>query len=65
MKDFAEHHGTEICKGMVGIASTVLGVLTSMQEQVEHVMRCISLGIGMLVGILTAISIVRGWKKKP
>jgi hypothetical protein len=36
-----------------------------MQEQVEHVMRCISLGVGMIVGILTAISIVRGWKKKP
>jgi len=65
VKDFAEHHGAEVCKGLVGVGSTVLGVLTSMQEQVEHVMRCVSLGIGMLVGILTAISIVRGWKRKP
>ena len=65
MRHFVENHGAEICKGFFGISSTVLGVLTSMQEQVEHVMRCVSLAVGMLVGILTAISIVRGWKKKP
>ena len=44
--------------------ASLLGLLTSMQEQVEHAMRCVSLGVGMLVGILTAISIIRGWKKK-
>ena len=65
MRDFTENHGAEVFKGILGVSSTVLGVLTSMQEQVQHVMRCISLGVGMLVGILTAISIVRGWKKKP
>lgn len=64
MKEFVDHHGTELTKGAIGVASTVLGVLTSMQEQVEHVMRCVSLGIGMLVGVLTAVSIIRGWKKK-
>lgn len=69
MKDFTKHlfhdHGVDLLKGIGGTGATALGVLTSMQEQVEHVMRCVSLGIGTLVGILTAISIVRGWKKKP
>ncbi len=64
MRDFVAHHGVEMAKGTLGVSSTVLGVLTSMQENVEHAMRCVSLGVGMLVGVLTAISIVRGWKKK-
>lgn len=69
MKDFTKHllhdHGADLLKGLGGTGATALGVLTSFQESVEHVMRCVSLGIGTLVGILTAISIVRGWKKKP
>lgn len=69
MKDFAKHlfhdHGTDLLKGLGGTGATALSVLTSLQENVEHAMRCFSLGIGALVGILTAVSIVRGWKKKP
>lgn len=64
MKELFQNHGTELLKGSVGTMASLLGLLTSMQEQVEHAMRCVSLGVGMLVGILTAISIIRGWKKK-
>lgn len=59
------NHGTELLKGAVGTMASLLGVLTSMQEQVEHAMRCVSLGVGMFVGVLTAVSIIRGWRKKP
>ena len=57
-------HGTELLKGALGVCSTALGVLTSVQQDVEYFMRCASLAIGMTVGLLTAISIVRGWRKK-
>jgi hypothetical protein len=66
MKDsFATDHGIELVKGGVGILASLAGVLTSLQENIEYAMRLSSLGIGMIVGILTAISIVKGWKKKP
>jgi hypothetical protein len=58
-------HGCELLKGALGVSSTLLGVLTSLQEGVEYFMRCASLGVGITVGLLTAVSIVRGWKKKP
>jgi high-affinity Fe2+/Pb2+ permease len=44
--------------------ASILGVLTSFQENVEHAMRVGALAAGMIVSILTAVSIVRGWKKK-
>jgi hypothetical protein len=65
MREFIHNHGVEVCKGAFGVSSTLLGVLTSLQEHVEHTMRCISLGVGIMVGVLTCISIIRGWKKKP
>ena len=65
MKTLMHDHGNELLKGALGVCSTMLGVLTSVQENVEYFMRCASLGIGMTVGLLTAISIVRGWRKKP
>lgn len=52
-------------KGAVGLLAPMLGVLTSFQENVEYAFRLMSLGGGFLVAILTAISIIRGWKKKP
>lgn len=65
MREFIHNHGVDLSKGAFGMASTLLGVLTSLQEQVEHTMRCISLGVGIFVGVLTCISIIRGWKRKP
>ena len=57
-------HACDIFKGAIGVLSSVLGVLTSLQEQLEYYMRIASLSFGMIVAILTAISIVRGWRKK-
>lgn len=47
-------------KGIVGTASPVLGVITSLQEQIEWHLRVSSLVVGLLVGIL---SLVGMWKK--
>lgn len=63
--DLLSHHGCELIKGGVGIIASLAGVLTSLQENIEYAMRLSSLAIGMIVGILTAISIVKGWRKKP
>lgn len=64
MKHLIEHHGCELMKGAIGILASTLSVLTSMQENVEHVARVLSLAGGFLVAVLTAVSIVRGWRKK-
>ena len=64
MKTLLHDHGMEILKGAIGLAARILGVLTSLQESVEYFMRLGALTAGMVVSILTAISIVRGWKKK-
>lgn len=64
MKHFFQDHGTEILKGSVGMLASIVSVLTSFQEAVEYYMRLGALAAGMVVSILTAISIVRGWKKK-
>jgi len=47
-------------KGIVGTASPVLGVITSMQEQIEWHLRVSSLVVGLLVGILSLIGM---WRK--
>ncbi len=65
MKDLLEHHGCDLMKGALGLTASVLSVLTSFQENVEHVARVASLTGGFVVTVLTGISIVRGWKKKP
>ena len=65
MRDLFHNHGLEMLKGAVGLLAPMLGVLTSFQENVEYAFRLMSLGGGFLVAILTAISIIRGWKKKP
>lgn len=57
-------HGPELVKGVIGMGSSVLAILTSLQEKVEHTLRCTSLLVGIAVGVLTAISIIKGWKKR-
>jgi hypothetical protein len=44
-------------KAFVGIASPVVGVITSFQEQVEWHLRVASLGVGLLVGVMSLMSI--------
>ena len=46
-------------KGIVGTVAPLLGVLTSRQEEVLWILRVGSLVVGILVGILTLISLVR------
>lgn len=64
MNTLMHDHGIEMLKGAVGLMAPVLGVLTSLQEGVEYYMRLGALAAGMAVSILTAASIVRGWKKR-
>ena len=64
MKALFADHGCELLKGTVGIMASVLSVLTSFQENVEHYMRVGALAMGMIVSTATLVSIVRGWKKK-
>ena len=49
-----------VLKGIVGTASPLLGVLTSLQEQVEWHLRIASLLVGLTVGVL---SVVGMWRK--
>lgn len=51
-------------KGIVGTASPVLGVITSMQEQVEWHLRIASLSVGLLVGVLSVIGMWRKLRKR-
>jgi hypothetical protein len=46
-------------KGIVGTASPVLGVITSFQEQIEWHLRIASLVVGLVVGALSLIAMIR------
>jgi hypothetical protein len=49
---------------IIGTASPVLGVITSYQEQIEWHLRAASLVVGLLVGILSLVSMVRKLRRK-
>jgi len=49
---------------IIGTASPVLGVITSYQEQIEWHLRFASLLVGLLVGILSLVSMVRKMRRK-
>ncbi len=46
-------------RGIVGTASPLLGVVTSMQEQIEWHLRVASLVVGLLVGLLSMVTMIR------
>ena len=48
-----------ITKAFVGVASPLLGVITSLQEQVEWSLRVASLVVGLVVGIMSLVSMVK------
>jgi hypothetical protein len=48
-----------IFKAIVGIASPVIGVLTSMQHQIEWTLRVASLLVGLIVGVMSLISMIK------
>jgi hypothetical protein len=49
-------------KAIVGIASPVLGVITSLQEQIEWTLRVASLLVGLAVGVMSLAAMVRKWR---
>ena len=51
-------------KAIVGIASPMVGVITSLQEQVEWHLRIASLIVGLAVGIMSLVAMVRKWRKR-
>ena len=53
-----------ILKAIVGIASPVIGVITSLQEQVEWTLRVASLIVGLIVGIMSLVSMVKKMRGK-
>ena len=53
-----------VFKAIVGTASPLLGVITSYQEQIEWHLRIVSLLVGLLVGILSLVSMVRKLRRK-
>jgi hypothetical protein len=50
-------------KGLIGTLSPVVGVLTSLQEQVEWGLRVASLSVGLLVGVTSLISMLKKMRK--
>ena len=48
-----------VMKALLGIASPLLGVITSLQEQVEWTLRVASLCVGLAVGIMSLVSMVK------
>jgi hypothetical protein len=53
-----------ILKAIVGVASPVIGVITSLQEQVEWTLRVASLIVGLIVGIMSLVGMVKKMRGK-
>jgi hypothetical protein len=51
-----------VMKAFVGIASPVLGVITSYQEQIEWHLRVASLCVGLAVGVMSLLAMMRKWR---
>lgn len=51
-------------RGIVGTASPLLGVVTSLQEQIEWHLRIGSLVVGLLVGLLSMVTMIRKLRKR-
>ena len=53
-----------ILKAIVGVASPVIGIITSLQEQVEWTLRVASLLVGLIVGIMSLIAMLKKMRGK-
>lgn len=53
-----------VTKAIVGIASPVLGVITSFQQQIEWHLRVASLSVGLAVGVMSLVAMVRKWRER-
>ena len=53
-----------VFKAIIGTASPVLGVITSYQEQIEWHLRILSLLVGLLVGILSLVGMIKKMRRR-
>lgn len=53
-----------VSKAIVGIASPLVGVVTSLQEQIEWHLRVASLLVGLAVGVMSLVSMARKWRRR-
>ena len=53
-----------VMKAFVGIASPVLGVITSYQEQIEWHLRVASLCVGLAVGVMSLVSMLKKLRRR-
>ena len=53
-----------VSKAIIGMASPLLGLVTSYQEQIEWHLRVASLLVGLLVGIMSLVSMVKKMRRK-
>ena len=51
--------GRDILHGFVGTVAPAVGFVTSFQEQLEWGMRMTSLTIGIIVGVLSLVNLLR------
>ena len=51
--------GRDILHGFVGTVAPAVGFVTSLQEQIEWGMRMTSLTIGIIVGVLSLVNLLR------
>jgi hypothetical protein len=51
-----------VSKAIVGVASPMLGLITSFQEQIEWHLRIASLLVGLAVGLMSLVAMVRKWR---
>ena len=60
-----EHSAVAILvRGTIGTASPLLGVVTSLQEQVEWHLRVASLVVGLAVGVMTLAGLLRKMRRR-
>jgi hypothetical protein len=53
-----------VSKAIVGMASPLLGLVTSYQEQIEWHLRVASLLVGLAVGIMSLVGMVRKMRRR-
>ncbi len=52
-----------VSKAIVGIASPVVGLITSFQEQIEWHLRIASLVVGLAVGVMSLVAMIRKMRR--
>jgi hypothetical protein len=52
-------HARDTIHGIIGSAAPVLGLVTSLQDQIEWGLRITSLAIGIIVGLLSLAKLLK------